>query len=430
MAVNRDKPDRWKEDIAQSVDMYNDWFVRFAPKAYRMTRVQTTKDVEATLKATNNLRDIGVALLKANPDVLPTLRMSSCPPLAVDRLIGLTGVSKNLVKVMEKKGKLPPRMPRQDLDSDLEKIGKTVEKMADLDIFVWLERGDSPSKQELYRAATIVADRLCGAVANPIIRNAQERRQLAAIGKWLTALGYHNLPAGAGTKYDEMQPGTFSFRLNVPVEQESTGKSINIPVDAVVMPKAARAGESPLLIEAKSAGDFTNVNKRRKEEATKMIQLQRTYGQNVRFILFLCGYFDSGYLGYEAAEGIDWVWEHRINDLRGVWAVDGEERDFKGLKCVGWPCKGVWTQRRSRRNGTGWGSLPRRPGWPLTYSGMQKRISERAQKCVSLIRLSEPGRSTQPYLMCFRKTVSARLMVTKSTRITARQRRSCGDRRG
>ena len=40
MAVNRDKPDRWKEDIAQSVDMYNDWFVRFAPKAYRMTRVR------------------------------------------------------------------------------------------------------------------------------------------------------------------------------------------------------------------------------------------------------------------------------------------------------------------------------------------------------------------------------------------------------
>jgi len=27
-------------------------------------------------------------------------------------------------------------------------------------------------------------------------------------------------------------------------------------------------------------------------------------------------YFDSGYLGYEAAEGIDWVWEHRLNDLQ------------------------------------------------------------------------------------------------------------------
>ena len=31
MAVNRDKPDRWKTDIARSVDMYNDWFMNFAP---------------------------------------------------------------------------------------------------------------------------------------------------------------------------------------------------------------------------------------------------------------------------------------------------------------------------------------------------------------------------------------------------------------
>ena len=294
--------------------MYNEWFMRFAPEAYRTTRVQTTKDVKAALKATNNLRDIGVSLLKTNPAVLSTLRMSACPPLAVDRLIGLAGVSKNLVKVMNK-GKLPPRMLRRELDSDLEKIGETIEKMADPDIFVWLEGDGSPSEQELYRAATIVADRLCGAVATPIIRNAQEKRQLAVIGDWLTGIGYVNLPAGEGTKYDEMRPGTFSFRLNVPVEQEGTGKSINIPVDAVVMPRSARAGELPLLIEAKSAGDFTNVNKRRKEEATKMNQLRRTYGQDVRFILFLCGYFDSGYLGYEAAEGIDWVWEHRIDDL-------------------------------------------------------------------------------------------------------------------
>ena len=68
--------------------------------------------------------------------------------------------------------------------------------------------------------------------------------------------------------------------------------------------------------EAKSAGDFTNTNKRRKEEAQKINQLRHTYGDDIEFILFLCGYFDSGYLGYEAAEGIDWVWEHRIDDLQ------------------------------------------------------------------------------------------------------------------
>lgn len=48
--VNRTKPDQWKADILQSVDMYNAWFMEFAPIAYRETRVQTTKDVESTLQ--------------------------------------------------------------------------------------------------------------------------------------------------------------------------------------------------------------------------------------------------------------------------------------------------------------------------------------------------------------------------------------------
>jgi hypothetical protein len=42
MAVNSDKPHLWKPDIAKSVDMDNDWFMKFAPKAFRETRIQTT----------------------------------------------------------------------------------------------------------------------------------------------------------------------------------------------------------------------------------------------------------------------------------------------------------------------------------------------------------------------------------------------------
>ena len=74
----------------------------------------------------------------------------------------------------------------------------------------------------------------------------------------------------------------------------------------------------PLLVEAKSAGDFANVNKRRKEEADKVSNLKRTYSGDLRYILFLGGYFDPGYLGYEAAEGIDWVWEHRTDDFAAL----------------------------------------------------------------------------------------------------------------
>jgi type II restriction enzyme len=310
--VNRTKPDRWKADIVQSVDMYNVWFMRFAPSAYRKARIDTTAKVEDALHKTGNLTDVSAAMLHRDPGVLSALRMSTCPPLAVDRLIGLAGVSKNLVRAMEK-GKLPPRMIVGSVEADLNKIGAIIEKMADPDIFVWLDRSTPATEAEIHRAATIVADRLCGAVANPIIRNAQEKRQLAAIGAWLQARGYQPLPPKV--RFDAMPPGTFSFRLNVPVKLEGGVSTINIPVDIVVMPKAAQVGDLPLLIEAKSAGDFTNVNKRRKEEAVKMSQLRVTYGSKVRSILFLCGYFDSGYLGYEAAEGIDWVWEHRIDEL-------------------------------------------------------------------------------------------------------------------
>jgi len=40
-----------------------------------------------------------------------------------------------------------------------------------------------------------------------------------------------------------MKPGTFSFRMNVPIKLAGGTKSVNIPIDAVVMPKTAKAGD-------------------------------------------------------------------------------------------------------------------------------------------------------------------------------------------
>jgi hypothetical protein len=316
MAINRSNPDRWKEDILQSVDLYNSWFMEFAPKAFRETRLSTAIRVEQALNATVNLTDISSELLKEHPEVLPILRMSTCPPIARDRLVGLAGVSKTLVESMEDSSnpRIPPRIAAEKIEKDLERICGIIEKMADPDMFVWLNRANPATDVEVSRAATIVADRLCGSVSDPIIRNAQETRQLNAIGGWLQAKNYRHVE---GIKFNEMEAGTYSFRTNIPISMVGDGEPsrVNIPVDVVIMPLQANQGDFPLLIEAKSAGDYTNVNKRRKEEAQKMTQLKSSYGSGVRFGLFLCGYFDSGYLGYEAAEGIDWVWEHRIDDL-------------------------------------------------------------------------------------------------------------------
>jgi XamI restriction endonuclease len=316
MPVNRDNPDRWKADVAESVDMYNSWFIDFAPQAFRNTRVKVTEIVASTLKATDNLKTLHPEVLRQNPSILPTLRMCTCPPIARDRLIGLASVAKNVVDRMEIDGKLPVRLASDRLDEELSKIVAIITRLADRDIFPWLETNQTPIESEIYRAATIVADRLCGSSADPIVRNAQEARQLEAIAAWLDGHGYRRLSTTQRVKFDEMPPGTYSFRLNIAVNlSDDGGKTVNIPVDAVIMRKTAQLGDFPLLVEAKSAGDFTNVNKRRKEEARKVQQLNATYGNTIEFVLFLCGYFDSGYLGYEAAEGIDWVWEHRINDF-------------------------------------------------------------------------------------------------------------------
>lgn len=315
MPINAGKPQVWKADIAKSVDFYNDWFMQFAPKAYRTTRVSTTKEVESALSLTQNLTDISPTVLRANPTVLPMLRMATAPPIARDRLIGLAGVAPNLVRSMEIGKRIPPQMQKGLLDSELVKIGQTIMKLADQDIFTWLKPKRTPSADDIHRAATIVADRLCGAVADPIIRNAQEQRQLAAIKDWLLGRGYRYVES-RHLKLDGLSTRTFSFRFNVQVKQPGRSKQVNVPIDTVIMPQRAKQGDLPVLIEAKSAGDFTNTNKRRKEEATKVTQLRATYGDKVKFVLFLCGYFDSGYLGYEAAEGINWVWEHRIDDLK------------------------------------------------------------------------------------------------------------------
>lgn len=324
MAINADKPELWKADVERSIDFYNDWFLRFAPETYRRQRSATSSKVKNALVHTEFLRNITSDILIANPEVLAILRMACAPPIARDRLMGLAHVGKNLIQSMEgKKGlapRIPPRMRKDKLEEQLNRICGIVSELADRDLCPWLEKEHPPRKAAVDRAATVIADRLCGAMTDPIIRNAQERRQLANLKTWLESKGYRHIGNKDVPGLDEMPPGTFAFHLNVEVGKQKT----NIPLDAVVQPFGSTG--FPVMIEAKSAGDATNTNKRRKEEAQKFNQLKQQFG-DIKFILFLCGYFEPGYLGYEASEGIDWVWEHRISDFTTLLpaAKDGQE---------------------------------------------------------------------------------------------------------
>ena len=201
MAVNADKPLRWKRDITDSVDFFNRWFLAYAPKTFRETRIRTTEQVVTALRQTNSLRNITPDLLREHPNVLPMLRMSTAPPLARDRLIGLADVTSNLINTMEKENKIPPRMEAAEVLFQLTRIGEVISKLVDYDIFVWLEDRSSPEETEIQRAATVVADRLTGAIANPLIRNEQEKRQLQNVGQWLQKRGYRDVTDSSSTEF-------------------------------------------------------------------------------------------------------------------------------------------------------------------------------------------------------------------------------------
>ena len=305
--INKRSTERWKADVQKSVLFYNDWFLEFAPETYIVARESATAKVKAAFEKTNFFRNITPILLDEAPDSIAILRMSTTPPLARDRLSGLANVPKQLVKSLEE-GKHPHDQ------AAFVRIVQIINRLLDKEMMPWLSRGGKPYEHEAVVASAIIGDRVCGSLADPIIRNEQERRQLHGIETFLLKRGYRLVPAKDVSDCTSMAPGTFAYHLNVSAKV-ARRKRVNIPVDVVVMRKSAKSGDLPLFIECKSAGDFTNTNKRRKEEAVKMEQLKKTYSNDAGLLLFLCGYFDSGYLGYEAAEGIDWVWEHRIDDL-------------------------------------------------------------------------------------------------------------------
>ncbi|MDZ7905919.1 MAG: XamI family restriction endonuclease [Cypionkella sp.] len=271
MPLNADKPDRWKADVERSIDFYNEWFLRFAPETYRKQRQLRTAEVAAAFTQTQNLRGHNSGHTQAS-----TLRCCPCcawrqrRSLARDRLMGLAYVTRSLIGSMEGKGrgaavKSLRRMDAKELGAQLKRICDVLTELLDRDLFPWIDASSNPTPEATSRAAMVVADRLCGAATDPILRNAQERRQLEAMSRWLKKRGYREVKSDTVDSFEKMQPGTYAFRLNVPVGK--TAARINLPIDCVIQPHGSKAGGFPVLIEAKAAGDATNTNKRRKEEA-------------------------------------------------------------------------------------------------------------------------------------------------------------------
>jgi hypothetical protein len=111
------------------------------------------------------------------------------------------------------------------------------------------------------------------------------------------------------------EPGTYTFFISMPV---GMGKESLLPIDALVQPIKSRADGLPVLIKTESYSAFAQAMQHKSAHFADVRALRMTYGNDVPFALMLGGYCGAGYLGTQAAEGIDWVWQHRVADLQSL----------------------------------------------------------------------------------------------------------------
>lgn len=137
--INRNDSDRWKEDTHRSVEMYNEWFLGFAPSTYICERERATRRVADAMKQTDNFR-INADCLYSHPGTISVLRMATAPPIARERLAGLSGVRKSAIGRMEE-DRLPVRMTEEAIKSDCSKIANVLSRLFDTTLCPWIETG-------------------------------------------------------------------------------------------------------------------------------------------------------------------------------------------------------------------------------------------------------------------------------------------------
>ncbi len=305
--VNADQPSRWKHDITAAVSLHDRWFVDAAHQAFREARHRSSADVDRVLRGTDDLRDISPRTLRDDPAAVWVLRMSAAPPLTRDRLASLAETSTPVISSLEKGGR-PGRLAECDLDATLHRLSVVLDGMLDRELFRWLVDGSRPDPSDRGHAITFVADRTCHALAAHILQHAQQQRQRRTVEGWLESYGYRVREVATDLDPTNLAPGTYVSGARVVV---GTRSPLEVPVDLMVQPHD-KARHRPLFIQA---GSFDSTKPTRNKEAQRARHLRDHFGGEIVSVLLLGGVLDQRYLGERAAEGIDWIWEHRVGDL-------------------------------------------------------------------------------------------------------------------
>jgi hypothetical protein len=154
---------------------------------------------------------------------------------------------------------------------------------------------------------------------NPVearrVHQAQIQWHLGLIQSWLTERGYDRQGGTRFAGLPEVPAGTFASLIKASIQSGGGSHRDWVQADVVVRPKQSASDSLPIIVLAALFGSFGESFRRRKTEVNRISRFRLAYGEDVPIVLALWGHVDAGYLGCQAAEGVDWVWAHRLSDF-------------------------------------------------------------------------------------------------------------------
>ena len=154
---------------------------------------------------------------------------------------------------------------------------------------------------------------------NPVearrVQQAQVQWHLGLIQSWLTERGYDRQDGSRFAGLTEVPAGAFASRVKASIQSGGSSHRDWVHIDVVVKPKQSASDSLPTIVLTALFGSFAESFRHRKTEVNRISKFRLAYGEDVPIVLALWGHVDAGYLGCQAAEGIDWVWAHRLSDF-------------------------------------------------------------------------------------------------------------------
>lgn len=307
--MNSNVPEKWEKDREQARSEIISWLSVAVDTRQRRTdlEIRTADSLDTLTK----FQSIEIAL-NEDPFLLTTLRSLTRRDVGTSQFATFLNIGESELRGFEEGRKKPSK-------DFLINVTKLIQVEIDHGLIPWYEEARNPSLEERNRAIVISSDRILRRSTSTELRYKHEPRQLEKLKEFLLKNGYREHSYSTLVNpFKDVEPGTFSFRANVN-GMTSEGLTLKQNVDVLIKPHNASREELPIFMEAKSMTDEVNPNKRQKEEAQKVNNLKRMFGEDNQkplvYILLIGGTVPRRYLEVEAGSGIDWIWEHRIGDL-------------------------------------------------------------------------------------------------------------------